>query len=320
MKAAIDKKLTLRIAALRKAVKRKYRLFKDGNIENEKFLERQYKPIIQELRKTNIPDIKTEPVDTVKYEPIKDEKESMEIKYDTSDDEGDFTPMVVSTPRATSLSRLVSTPSDIASTTQFIESYFKNPITAEYMKLFIKDSAEKKIIDYVFGPRYVEGDMLMIGDKTLDFDDDGNIKIGGTNYGSSEGLYELIFKKVPDSTLYNDRDLNAYKSILINTNAHREKYKFNGRIKASKGTKYTKIIKDLISTRGKGVAWKRLKTRDIIYWDDVNELVERLKHLVYSTETGNRVHGNEILNIVEELREAGFIKGGGNSRFKALLQ
>uniref|UniRef100_UPI001C8F2E3B hypothetical protein n=1 Tax=Klebsiella pneumoniae TaxID=573 RepID=UPI001C8F2E3B len=69
-----------------------------------------------------------------------------------------------------------------------------------------------------------------------------------------------------------------------------------------------------------GMTWKETKSKDIVYWDDVNELVDRLHRIVVSTETGNRVHTNEIIGIIEELREAGFIKGQGNSRFRALLK
>jgi hypothetical protein len=54
--------------------------------------------------------------------------------------------------------------------------------------------------------------------------------------------------------------------------------------------------------------------------DDPNELIVRLRHIAMSTENGNRVHGNEVLSIIEELREAGFIKGAGNSRYKSLLK
>ena len=47
---------------------------------------------------------------------------------------------------------------------------------------------------------------------------------------------------------------------------------------------------------------------DYVYWDDPNELVDRLKVLVASSEAGNNSHNNEILSIVEELREAGIIE------------
>lgn len=45
-----------------------------------------------------------------------------------------------------------------------------------------------------------------------------------------------------------------------------------------------------------------------IYWDDVNELVNRLRVLVSSKNAGHTSHDNEILSILEELREANIIE------------
>lgn len=46
---------------------------------------------------------------------------------------------------------------------------------------------------------------------------------------------------------------------------------------------------------------------DYLYWDDPNELVNRLKLLVAERSAGNHNHENEILSIIEELREGGYI-------------
>ena len=43
------------------------------------------------------------------------------------------------------------------------------------------------------------------------------------------------------------------------------------------------------------------------YWDDPNELVDRLCLLHASRKAGNNNLSNEILNIESELREAGYI-------------
>jgi hypothetical protein len=315
-----SKQLTAKLLKIRQAIKRKYKAFKDGMIESDIMLEKQYQPIIKELKKTNNinikNDFKKEKEEQLKQEPA---SEMMDYESSLSEEEEQFTPNVVSTPNQ--LKELVSSPSDVVSTTQFINEYFENPITKEYMTSFIKDAGSAKLIDNVFGPRF-EGNTLMIGSLPMDFDSEGNIIIGGVNYGASEGLYELIFKRVPDQRMYNNQDLNAYRSILNASNVYREGYKFNGKIKSSKAVKYTKIIKSLFpSTRsGKGMAWKSTRFHDVIHWDDPNELVNRLWHITMSTETGNRVHVNEILSIIEELREAGYIRGHGNSRFKALLQ
>ena len=44
-----------------------------------------------------------------------------------------------------------------------------------------------------------------------------------------------------------------------------------------------------------------------VHWDDPNELVERLRLLDAAQAAGNNNHNNEIMSIIEELREAEII-------------
>ncbi|XP_011869582.1 PREDICTED: uncharacterized protein LOC105562976 [Vollenhovia emeryi] len=46
---------------------------------------------------------------------------------------------------------------------------------------------------------------------------------------------------------------------------------------------------------------------DYVHWDDPNELVDRLRLLDASRRASHNAHDNEMLSIIEELREAGFI-------------
>ena len=46
---------------------------------------------------------------------------------------------------------------------------------------------------------------------------------------------------------------------------------------------------------------------DDIYWDDPKELVDRLRLLLASQAAGNPSYTNEIISIIEELRESGII-------------
>ena len=46
---------------------------------------------------------------------------------------------------------------------------------------------------------------------------------------------------------------------------------------------------------------------DYIYWDDPNELVERLRLLIAEVSAGNENNVNKIQSIIEELREAKII-------------
>lgn len=50
------------------------------------------------------------------------------------------------------------------------------------------------------------------------------------------------------------------------------------------------------------------KKTDYVYYDDFNELVERLKLLLSSQTAGHTGHQNEIVSILEELREAKIIE------------
>ena len=52
---------------------------------------------------------------------------------------------------------------------------------------------------------------------------------------------------------------------------------------------------------------KSVLALDYIYWDDPNELVDRLQLLTAERSAGNPSHVNEIHSIIEELREAGYI-------------
>lgn len=51
---------------------------------------------------------------------------------------------------------------------------------------------------------------------------------------------------------------------------------------------------------------------DYRHWDDPNELVDRLQLLIASKQAGNTGHDNEIISILEELKEAGIIKDFNN--------
>ena len=55
----------------------------------------------------------------------------------------------------------------------------------------------------------------MFGNKRFDVDDADNIIIDGIRYVGTPGLYELIFKRIPDDLLYMEDDMNKYKSMLL---------------------------------------------------------------------------------------------------------
>src|SRR5436190_7349915 len=319
-----QEQVALKIEQLRGAIRRKFNRFRQGNIDMESELEKQYKHIVSALQKTATLEIikgemQTEEIkkeDVSQTEPEKSqtepEKSQTEPEESQTEQEINFNPSVFSSPKISELSNRLE--SDEPTATEYMRGHFKNDLTRKYMTMMIKDTGGlHRRIDHTYGPRFEDGHRLLVGEKELDFDDEGHIIIAGTRYRPTEGLYELLFKRTPDPDSYDDDDMDAYKDILNKTNAHKRNYNFQERVnRILTMKKYTDVIVKLFPPRGQGM--------EISYWDDPNELCDRLRLLVASTETGNTGHGNEIINIIEELKEGGFIKGKGNTRYKSLLQ
>jgi len=188
----------------------------------------------------------------------------------------------------------------------------------KYIGDFLSGNGKEKIIDTVYGVR-LDKDGMMLGNKKFDVDSSDNIIVDGVRYAGTPGLYELIFKRLPDDFIYTEDDLQKYKSILLTTNAHRRNYTAQSRLRSNRGYKYRHVIAPLMSIEstpkkmnksGKGLPHAMIlndNAIDYVHWDDPNELVDRLKLLDASRHAGNNAHDNEILSIIEELREAGLI-------------
>ncbi|EFN79520.1 hypothetical protein EAI_03471 [Harpegnathos saltator] len=100
-------------------------------------------------------------------------------------------------------------------------------------------------LDYVYGVR-LSNDGAMLGDKRIDVNRDDNIIIGETGYMGTPGLYELVFKEIPDDFVYTEADMQKYKSILLATNAHRREYLPQNPTLGNKEHKYKHIIAPLM--------------------------------------------------------------------------
>ncbi|EZA56050.1 hypothetical protein X777_03875 [Ooceraea biroi] len=169
-------------------------------------------------------------------------------------------------------------------------------------------------IDRVFGV-YVSQDGLMFGNKRFEVDNNDNILLDDVRYKGTPGLYELIFKRHPDEVMYTDDDLQKYKSMLPTTNAHRRNYNAQDQLRGNKGHKYKHIIAPLLPFEPKKKSGRGLPRAmtlndnaiDYVHWDDPNELVDLLRLFDASRQAGHNSHDNEMLSIIEELREAGII-------------
>lgn len=112
--------------------------------------------------------------------------------------------------------------------------------------------------------------------------------IDGKVYPVTHGLMELLFLKQPNQENISTLDERNYKNIIENTQL------------------------DPITTKvmqyGKGMMVESNQDKEYVYFDNPNELIQRLLLLKRSQAAGNLLaHNNEILSIEEELREANII-------------
>ena len=68
------------------------------------------------------------------------------------------------------------------------------------------------------------------------------------------------------------------------------------------------IIRPLFTSVGEGLKQVTGNKIDYVYWNDINELVDRLRLLIMSQKAGNTGVHNEIDSIIEELMETGVIR------------
>ena len=128
------------------------------------------------------------------------------------------------------------------------------PLGQEYIKTLL--SGDKKT-DQVYGV-YFNNEGTLLGDKPFDIVQYDNIIVdgGGVIYVGTPGLFELIFKRIPDDAIYTEDDKQTYKSILLATNAHRRGHNALLPVLGNKGYKYKNIIAPLLSTRSQQERWR----------------------------------------------------------------
>lgn len=103
------------------------------------------------------------------------------------------------------------------------------------IEYFLKNITSGKRVDSTFGFR-VEGDKWMLGDKEVEIDVDDLI-INNKKYRGTRGLYELLFMSFPNEYIYDEQDMDNYKTILEDTNVHRSNYLPNGKLRSSRSHK-----------------------------------------------------------------------------------
>ncbi|XP_058985527.1 uncharacterized protein LOC131805847 [Musca domestica] len=299
---AMEEEMLKRLVKSRNVLKKKFQSIKMGEEAKTTELKNTFKPITEPINKL----LKLSTENTSKM--IMPKKEKMEMYRDsiiTSTPLKNYKPDVKLDSNALEgLKHRVDYTQNFDSfnTTQDDDKFYSNneePMNLSFLKKIKK-------LDVVYGPHKDNNGEWRFGDQPLKISNE-KIMIGNKNWALTPGLFELLFYQDPKN--YDHTELDIYKTILLDTNAHKINYESNGRIKSNRGQKYKKIIKNIIEDThsGKGLLTINPGKPNYIYWDDPNELIERLKLLLASQQAGNNNHTNEIVSIIEELREGNII-------------
>lgn len=324
------------IVELSDSIRKKYEALKRGYADTEVLLQKTFKPIVDPLQtliqeKKNRKTFKPidDPLQTIvqRKKRMKLENVGVEAKAeintdirnddaadeDDNDDDDEVFPknlrlktLAESKPIVDKvLEKVLSTPAGTDYVKTLLEQY--GPLAAKYMALYVVD--DKTIDKSYHGLRYINNEWLF-GNKSFTVDKNDNIFINNIEYQGTPGLFELIFSKDPNQSIITKHDYDTYIKILNMANVLKRKYNPSGTKQGSRTKKYISIIAPhLRSKSGTGLAKQyNANAPDWIYWDDPNELVERLMLIVASKDAGHTGHDNEILSIMEELREAGYIE------------
>uniref|UniRef100_A0A8D8PUM4 DUF8207 domain-containing protein n=1 Tax=Cacopsylla melanoneura TaxID=428564 RepID=A0A8D8PUM4_9HEMI len=145
-------------------------------------------------------------------------------------------------------------------------------------------------IDKVTGVKFKDG-KFTLGKKEIEFvrTPSEAFKIDSKIYPATEGLLQLLFFKQPKQEELTALDVRNYKNIIKKTELEPSTIKVQ-------------------QYEGTGLMLDNDRDINYIYFDDPNELVDRLHLLKSSQAAGNKLaHNNEIISIEEELREGQYI-------------
>ncbi|KYM93995.1 hypothetical protein ALC62_15391 [Cyphomyrmex costatus] len=327
-------KIAMEIAKTSDSIRKKYRALKTGKMEEEIALERHFKPITEPLkqiventrnRNRSENDSYDSPIQA--STPVKSALNTSKTVPSTLNEMSEITgsrellydhaPSVEEVFEIANES-LVTSIRHLLQTSEGQEELHANygPLGQKYLKAVL--SGKKAVnIDIVYRV-YFSDEGTMLGDKRITLNKNDDIIIGGQRYDGTPGLYELIFMKFPNESICTDDDVQTYKSILLTTNAYRRGHNAGNQVLGNKRHKYKNIIAPLVLGKKLGTGIKKKldlpyamsltdNRIDYVHWHDPNELVDRLRLLEASRQAGHNGHDNEILSIIEELRETGLI-------------
>lgn len=273
------------IARTSNAIRKKYEMIKLNRETTSQTADTFLKPIMDPIQKLMDKTIKQEVTHSQKKRNIKHKPKST-IKKGTADESDN------------SISTVVEADiEDLDGASVGMSSESSN-LLPKYLSL-VEGINNKKNVEH--GPlvRKIRN-RLMIGEAPITFDDN-TVFVKNMKFPLTGGLLELLFREKPDNALIETRDLEDYGRIVSLSGSKRTSYQ-----NSSRKSKSTDSLRHIGMGLPKYMLVKNSNV-DYVYWDNPNELVDRLRLLLASQQAGNLSHTNEIMSIIEELKEGGII-------------
>lgn len=322
--------LKRKLVEVTNAVRKKYKILKRAKTQSAIDLEKFYEPIVKPVNNIS---------NAVKQQQQQRQQQQAAPKrfvpteiYST---EPPFTTSSTPIAKETHTQYLTPSPSSRSSGTSDTSNAMSSP-TIHHPDYYLKQLKVKPSqYDGVYGVR-------MKSQKSVTTTYIGNLEVRFppgqvTLYDKSKliatfegtpALYELLFLKYP-SILGSEERINKdvidnYKDILNLTSSAYKDYDKNRGLLHTRWLKYLQIIKPLMTDTKLGATIKRqtnvsremklpknkelsFNSTEYVYWNKPKELVDRLRLLWSSKAAGHTGHNNEIMSIIEELREEGII-------------
>lgn len=307
-----------KLVAARDSIKQKYKLIKYNKVNTEKVFKDTFQPIVDPLQKI-ASDIDKKPLfnNSVKHHisfqpkvqtPKLDQSELSHRTFENNTSNSNTPKVNLNVSRINLPSFNHSTPKK--STYQFGENESMNFSKSDFDQTIIEQQLEPKVIansstdddyvqliknkdttlDLIYGVETKSNGELKIGNLPISFTND-EIIVGNKKYPRTIGLTELVILKRPSDSVTKNDNIN-YKNILEESKAHLTR---DGKLRVHPtSAKFKDIIAPMFKYKGGGVLPKiaRQKTLplfkvahknpmlDYKYWDDPNELVDRLRLLI----------------------------------------
>ena len=181
---------------------------------------------------------------------------------------------------------------------------------------------------------YKKGDHHYIGkEHVIVNNNDIYLKKIGQTFTGTEGLWELLTSKYPQS--FTDKDYDDYEDLMVITNAlHRNNDEDNPHPKGNhKSFKWEKVVRPIWYRKKGGVFRNPKKGFEysgeikyptgkgvVVIPSDPNALLERLDLLLASQEAGHTGVRNELVSICDELKRQGVLDTKAYKKLNHLIK